>query len=107
MNIKTLELTNKNKFDRLSIDEQKIIVGGSGIYPNSYPYSSALQGYANGNYNISSFGDTITFTPVNSGINTGNYPKVSYQIKGDSVTEITPIQSLFSAVSESASKLRK
>jgi hypothetical protein len=106
MKIEVLELTKNSELVEVSIDEQKIIVGGLGIYPNSYPYSGALQGYANGNYNISSSGDTITFTPVNPGINTGKYPKVSYEVKGDSVTQISPIQSFFSEMNKSLAKAK-
>ncbi len=93
MNIKVLKSTKNNEFGNLSIDEQKMIVGGVSQSRPIDSYEGALGEYAAGKASISSSGDIVTFTPLLNPFNKSVVEAskkdisfgigVSYKVQGD------------------------
>lgn len=68
MSVRILELTKNSEMESLSIDEQIRVVGGQSDTSKWDPklqkelYGQSLRKYAEGDFTISSSGDTVSFT---------------------------------------------
>ncbi len=88
MSIKVLELTRNSKLVELSIEKQIKVVGGGGrggVPPTPKQlYETDLVKYANGQTEIGSNGDVVTFSYRTVG-RAGGKVVDSFQVSGDNI----------------------
>jgi hypothetical protein len=86
MSIKVVKLTKNSELVKLSIDEQVKVVGG-GLFSSPTPkerYESDLGKYANGQAEIGSNGDVVTFSYKKPGL-FGGKAVDSFRVNGDNI----------------------
>jgi hypothetical protein len=91
MSIKVLELVKYSELGQLSIDKQVQVVGGGGRTSLPTPkerYETDLGKYANGQAEIGSNGDVVTFSYIAGRFGRPEKVVDSFRVNGDNIQSV-------------------